>query len=82
MYKSQLEAVQQALDLALENDQLSEEMRENLQAEIADLRDQISFLNSELEMAKKREKKEKRRKIFWKCTTAVATATTVYFLLL
>jgi len=70
--KDQLEAAQVALDLAIENNDLCTEVRQNQLAEIRFLKTQ--YLDMKQEM-----KKERRRKIFWKCATIVTSATTLYF---
>jgi len=70
--KDQLEAAQIALDLAIENNDLCTEVRQNQLAEIRFLKTQ--YLDMKQEM-----KKERRRKIFWKCATIVTSATTLYF---
>jgi hypothetical protein len=72
MMRDQLEACQVALDLAIQNGDLCEEVRQNQLAEIRFLKEQYVFMKSEM-------KKERRRKIFWKCTTIVTSATTLYF---
>lgn len=70
--KDQLEAAQIALDLAIQNNDLCTEVRQNQLAEIRFLKTQ--YLDMKQEM-----KKERRRKIFWKCATIVTSATTLYF---
>ena len=75
LMKAQLEASQVALDLAIENGNLCEEVRQNQLAEIRFLKEQYVLMKSEM-------KKERRRKIFWKCTTIVLGGTSLYFLLL
>lgn len=70
--KEQLESAQVALDLAIENNDLCTEVRQNQLAEIRFLKTQ--YLDMKQEM-----KKERRRKIFWKCATIVTSATTLYF---
>ena len=75
MMRDQLEACQKALDLAIQNGDLCEEVRQNQLAEIRFLKEQYVFMKSEM-------KKERRRKIFWKCATIVTTGTSLYLLLL
>jgi len=70
--KDQLEAAQVALDLAIENNDLCNEVRQNQLAE-------IRFLKSTYSDMKNERNKERRRKIFWKCATIVTSATTLYF---
>lgn len=70
--KDQLEAAQIALDLAIENNDLCNEVRQNQLAE-------IRFLKSSYGDMKNERNKERRRKIFWKCATIVTSATTLYF---
>ena len=70
--KEQLEAAQVALDLAIENNDLCNEVRQNQLAE-------IRFLKSSYGDMKNERNKERRRKIFWKCATIVTSATTLYF---
>ena len=75
MMRDQIEASQKALDLAIQNGNLCEEVRLNQLSEIRFLKDQYSGMKSEM-------KKERRRKIFWKCATIVTTGTSLYLLLL
>jgi hypothetical protein len=75
MMRDQLEACQTALDLAIENGDLCEEVRQNQLAEIRFLKEQYVFMKSEM-------KKERRRKIVWKCTTIVLGGASLYLLLL
>jgi hypothetical protein len=75
MMRDQLEACQKALDLAIQNGDLCEEVRQNQLAEIRFLKEQYVFMKSEM-------KKERRRKIFWKCATIVTAGTSLYLLLL
>ena len=75
LMRDQLEACQKALDLAIQNGDLCEEVRQNQLAEIRFLKEQYVFMKSEM-------KKERRRKIFWKCATIVTTGTSLYLLLL
>jgi hypothetical protein len=75
MMKDQIEAAQIALDLAIQNGNLCEEVRLNQLSEIRFLKDQYIGMKSEM-------KKERRRKIFWKCATIVTTGTSLYLLLL
>jgi hypothetical protein len=70
--RDQIEAAQIALDLAIKNGDLCEEVRQNQLAE-------IRFLKSSYTDMKQEMKKERRRKIFWKCATIVTSATTLYF---
>ena len=70
--KDQIEAAQVALDLAIENNDLCNEVRQNQLAE-------IRFLKSSYADMKNERNKERRRKIFWKCATIVTSATTLYF---
>lgn len=72
MMRDQLEACQKALDLAIQNGDLCEEVRQNQLAEIRFLKEQYVFMKREM-------KSERRRKIFWKCATIVTSATTLYF---
>jgi hypothetical protein len=72
LMKDQIEAAQVALDLAIKNGDLCEEIRQNQLAEIRFLKEQYVFMKAEM-------KKERRRKIFWKCATIVTSATTLYF---
>lgn len=76
MYKDQLAAAQKALDLALENDSLQEEIKSNMQSEIDFLIEQIAINRNR---AEKDFKKERRRKIFWKSMAGVTTLTSLYF---
>lgn len=73
--REQLVTAQQALDLAIKNGDLCEEVRKNQLAEIKFL--EMSYNDMKHEM-----KKERRRKIFWKCTTIALGGTSLYFLLL
>jgi hypothetical protein len=75
MMRDQLEACQIALDLAIKNGDLCEEVRQNQLAE-------IRFLKSSYTDMKKEMKKERRRKIFWKCTTIALGGASLYLLLL
>ena len=75
MMRDQIEASQKALDLAIQNGNLCEEVRLNQLSEIRFLKDQYSGMKAEM-------KKERRRKIFWKCATIVTTGTSLYLLLL
>jgi chromosome segregation ATPase len=75
MMRDQLTATQQALDLAIENDKLCNNVRKNQEAEIEFLQAQYSDMKREM-------KKERRRKIFWKCTSAGLLGLTLYSLLL
>ena len=72
MMRDQIESAQKALDLAIQNGNLCEEVRQNQLAEIRFLKEQYVFMKGEM-------KKERRRKIFWKCATIVTSLTTVYF---
>jgi hypothetical protein len=72
LMKDQIEAAQIALDLAIQNGNLCEEVRLNQLSEIRFLKDQYVFMKKEM-------KKERRRKIFWKCATIATSATTLYF---
>jgi hypothetical protein len=71
MMRDQIEACQRALDLAIQNGVLCEEVRQNQLAEIKFLKDQYTDM-------KRERNKERRRKIFWKCATVVTSATTLY----
>jgi hypothetical protein len=75
MMRDQLEACQKALDLAIQNGDLCEEVRQNQLAEIRFLKEQYVFMKGEM-------KKERRRKIFWKCTSVALLGLSVYSLLL
>jgi hypothetical protein len=75
MMRDQLEAAQTALDLAIRNGDLCEEVRQNQLAE-------IRFLKSSYNDMKQEMKKERRRKIFWKCTTIATFGASLYLLLL
>lgn len=75
MMKDQIEAAQIALDLAIKNGDLCEEVRQNQLAE-------IRFLKTQYTDMKKEMKKERRRKIFWKCTSIALLGFSVYSLLL
>jgi hypothetical protein len=75
MMKDQIEAAQIALDLAIQNGNLCEEVRLNQLAEIRFLKDQYTGMKAEM-------KKERRRKIFWKCATIATFGTSLYLLLL
>lgn len=75
LMRAQLEASQTALDLAIQNGDLCEEVRQNQLAEIRFLKEQYVFMKAEM-------KKERRRKIFWKCATIALGGTSLYFLLL
>jgi hypothetical protein len=75
MMKDQIEAAQIALDLAIQNGDLCEEVRQNQLAEIRFLKIQYTDMRSEM-------KKERRRKIFWKCTTITLSGVSLYLLLL
>jgi hypothetical protein len=72
LMRDQIEAAQVALDLAIKNGELCEEIRQNQLAEIRFLKEQYVFMKGEM-------KKERRRKIFWKCASIVTSATTLYF---
>ena len=73
--RAQIEASQVALDLAIQNGTLCEEVRLNQLSEIRFLKDQYTSMKSEM-------KKERRKKIFWKCATIVLGGTSLYLLLL
>jgi hypothetical protein len=73
--RAQIEAAQIALDLAIKNGDLCEEVRQNQLAEIRFLKSSYNDMKSEM-------KKERRRKIFWKCATIVLGGTSLYLLLL
>jgi hypothetical protein len=75
MMKDQIEAAQVALDLAIKNGDLCEEVRQNQLAE-------IRFLKTQYTDMKKEMKKERRRKIFWKCTSIALVGLSLYSLLL
>lgn len=75
MMREQIEAAQIALDLAIQNGDLCEEVRLNQLSEIRFLKDQYTGMKSEM-------KKERRRKIFWKCATIATFGTSLYLLLL
>jgi hypothetical protein len=75
MMKDQIEAAQIALDLAIQNADLCEEVRLNQLAEIRFLKDQYLGMKKDM-------KKERRRKIFWKCATIALGGTSLYLLLL
>lgn len=75
LMRAQLEASQIALDLAIQNGDLCEEVRQNQLAEIRFLK--TSYNDMKVEM-----KKERRRKIFWKCATIATFGTSLYLLLL
>ena len=75
MMKDQIEAAQVALDLAIKNGDLCEEIRQNQLAEIRFLKMQYTDMKSEM-------KKERRRKIFWKCATITLSGVSLYLLLL
>jgi hypothetical protein len=73
--RAQLEASQTALDLAIQNGTLCEEVRQNQLSEIRFLKDQYTSMKSEM-------KRERRRKIFWKCATIATFGASLYLLLL
>lgn len=75
MMRDQIESAQLALDLAIQNGVLCEEVRLNQLSEIRFLKDQYSGMKSEM-------KKERRRKIFWKCATIATFGGSLYLLLL
>jgi hypothetical protein len=75
MMRDQIEAAQIALDLAIQNGNLCEEVRLNQLSEIRFLKDQYTGMKAEM-------KKERRRKIFWKCTTITLSGVSLYLLLL
>lgn len=75
LMRDQLEASQKALDLAIQNGNLCEEVRLNQLSEIRFLKDQYTGMKAEM-------KKERRRKIFWKCATIATFGTSLYLLLL
>lgn len=75
MMRDQLAASQQALDLAIENGKLCNDVRKNQEAE-------IDFLTEQLQAEIKESKSEKRKKIFWKCTSAALLGLSLYALLL
>lgn len=75
LMRDQLEASQIALDLAIQNGDLCEEVRQNQLAEIRFLKTSYNDMKAEM-------KKERRRKIFWKCATIALGGTSLYFLLL
>lgn len=75
MMRDQIESAQVALDLAIKNGSLCEEVRLNQLSEIRFLKDQYSGMKSEM-------KKERRRKIFWKCATIATFGGSLYLLLL
>jgi hypothetical protein len=75
MMRDQIEAAQVALDLAIKNGDLCEEIRQNQLAEIRFLKMQYTDMKSEM-------KKERRRKIFWKCATITLSGVSLYLLLL
>lgn len=75
MMRDQLNSAQAALDLAIKNGDLCEEVRKNQQAE-------INFLEMSYRDMKHEMKKERRRKIFWKCTSIALVGFSVYSLLL
>jgi len=75
MMRDQLDAAQTALDLAIQNGDLCEEVRQNQLAE-------IRFLKTSYNDMKQEMKKERRRKIFWKCTTIATFGASLYLLLL
>lgn len=75
LMRDQIEAAQVALDLAIKNGDLCEEVRQNQLAEIRFLKMQYTDMKSEM-------KKERRRKIFWKCATITLSGVSLYLLLL
>lgn len=75
LMRAQLEASQTALDLAIQNGTLCEEVRQNQLSEIRFLKDQYTSMKSEM-------KRERRRKIFWKCATIATFGASLYLLLL
>lgn len=75
LMKDQLEAAQVALDLAIKNGDLCDEVRQNQLAEIRFLKAQYTDMKADM-------KKERRRKIFWKCTSVALLGLSVYSLLL
>lgn len=75
LMRAQIEASQVALDLAIQNGTLCEEVRLNQLSEIRFLKDQYTSMKSEM-------KKERRRKIFWKCATIATFGASLYLLLL
>jgi len=75
MMRDQIEAAQVALDLAIKNGDLCEEVRQNQLAEIRFLKSSYNDMKAEM-------KKERRRKIFWKCTSAALLGLSLYSLLL
>lgn len=75
MMRDQIEAAQVALDLAIKNGDLCEEVRQNQLAEIRFLKSSYNDMKAEM-------KKERRRKIFWKCTTITLSGLSLYLLLL
>lgn len=75
LMRDQIEAAQIALDLAIKNGDLCEEVRQNQLAEIRFLKASYNDMKSEM-------KKERRRKIFWKCTTIATFGASLYLLLL
>jgi len=75
MMRDQIEAAQIALDLAIKNGDLCEEVRQNQLAEIRFLKASYNDMKSEM-------KKERRRKIFWKCATITVCGVSLYMLLL
>ena len=75
MMRDQIEAAQKALDLAIQNGALCEEVRQNQLAEIKFLKDQYADMKHD-------RNKERRRKIFWKCTSAALLGLSLYSLLL
>lgn len=75
LMRDQIESAQVALDLAIQNGRLCEEVRLNQLSEIRFLKDQYSGMKSEM-------KRERRRKIFWKCATIATFGGSLYLLLL
>lgn len=75
LMRAQLEASQIALDLAIQNGDLCEEVRQNQLAEIRFLKTSYNDMKAEM-------KKERRRKIFWKCATITLSGVSLYLLLL
>jgi len=75
LMRDQIESAQVALDLAIQNGKLCEEVRLNQLSEIRFLKDQYSGMKSEM-------KRERRRKIFWKCATIATFGGSLYLLLL
>lgn len=75
MLKSQLQTAQEALELAKQNNTLSEEVR-------ADMESEIAFLKDQLKTCEKERRREKTKKIVWKILAVGEAGLIIYLVII